>query len=267
MSSWKNKVALITGSSQGFGKHLAGQFAAAGAHVVITGRNQGQADATAEAIRSGGLAASSFAADVTLPGQVADLFSWIRETHGSLDVLVNNVGRSTRGRASETEPEEFRELFEINFVSAVNCCARAIPLLVDSGGSIANIGSLACKSAGEHLGAYPASKFALAAYNHQLRAELKPRGVHVLLVCSGPIRREDAGPRYQDQARNLPPEASEPGGGVRLVGISPDRLAERVIRACEKRQPELVVPGRARLLFAISQVWPGLGDLILRRFN
>ena len=62
MSSWKNKVALITGSSQGFGKHLAGQFAAAGAHVVITGRNQGQADATAEAIRSGGLAASSFAA-------------------------------------------------------------------------------------------------------------------------------------------------------------------------------------------------------------
>ena len=51
-----------------------------------------------------------------------------------------------------------------------------------------NIGSLAAKTASPYLGAYPASKFPLAAYSQQLRLELAPQGLHVLLVCPGPIR-------------------------------------------------------------------------------
>ena len=58
-----------------------------------------------------------------------------------------------------------------------------------------NIGSLAAKSAARFLGAYPASKFPVAAYSQQLRYELNPQGVHVLLVCPGPIARPDAGRR------------------------------------------------------------------------
>ena len=267
MSNWRNKIALITGSSQGIGQHLAWEFATAGAHTVITARNQARADATAKAIQARGLSASSYAVDVTRSEQVADLFNWIQETRGQLDVLVNNVGRSTRGLASETNPEQFRELFEVNFLSAVNCSRCAIPLLLESHGSLVNIGSLASKSVGKNLGAYPASKFALAAYNHQLRKELEPRGVHVLLVCSGPIRRNDSGQRYDTKELGLPPEAAQPGGGVRLAGIPPSRLARHVLQACEKRHPELVVPSRARWFFALSQLWPSWGDSILRRFT
>jgi short-subunit dehydrogenase len=127
-----------------------------------------------------------------------------------------------------------------------------------------NIGSLAGKSAARWLGAYPASKFALTAYTQQLRLELAPEGIHVLLVCPGPIARPDAR-RYDDSG--LPPEAQRPGGGVRTRAIDPAELAQRILRACEQRQPELVVPWRARLLFAISQLSPRWGDALIQRLT
>jgi len=266
MLDWHKKVVLVTGSTAGFGKHLAHAFASVGARVIVTSRRQSRAEATAEQIRAGGGEATSYSVDVTQRSQVADMFQWVRETEGQLDVLVNNVGQSTRGRAGETEPEDFRELLETNLISAVHCTTSALPLLGDSQGSLVNIGSLACKSVGRNLGAYPASKFALAAYNHQLRGELAADGIHVLLVCPGPIRRDDAGTRYDQQAEGMDANAARPGGGVRLSGISPERLARQVIRACEKRQPELVVPAHARWLFAIAQLWPSWGDWIVKRY-
>ena len=144
---------------------------------------------------------------------------------------------------------------------------EALPHLVAGRGHLVFIGSLASKSASRYLGAYPASKFPLAAYAQQLRLELGPQGLHTLLVCPGPIRRDDAGQRYDAAAANLPPEARRPGGGVKLKGIDPDWLAARILRTCERRKPELVVPARARLLFAISQLWPRWGDWIVTRMT
>jgi hypothetical protein len=50
-----------------------------------------------------------------------------------------------------------------------------------------------------------------------------------------------------------------------VSAIPPDRLARDILLACQRRKPELVVPGKARLLFAISQLWPSLGDWIVRK--
>jgi short-subunit dehydrogenase len=97
--------------------------------------------------------------------------------------------------------------------------------------------------------------------------ELQPRGVHVLLVCPGPLARPDAGNRYDDQAAALPESARRPGGGARLKGIPPEKLVTKMLRYCERRKPELVMPGKARLLFAISQIAPRLGDWIVNRMT
>jgi short-subunit dehydrogenase len=141
----------------------------------------------------------------------------------------------------------------------------ALPHLLEARGHLVHIGSLGSKAASKFLGAYPASKFPLAAYAQQLRLELGPKGLHTLLVCPGPIRRDDAGQRYREAA--VPANAREPGGGVKLPGIDADWLARRILRACERRQTELVVPARARLLFAIAQLWPTLGDWIINRMT
>jgi uncharacterized protein len=94
-----------------------------------------------------------------------------------------------------------------------------------------------------------------------------PLGLHTLLVCPGPIRRDDAGNRYDAIAGDLPAEARQPGGGVKLKGIDAGWLARRVLLACERRQAELIVPARAKLLFAISQLWPSFGDWIVTRMT
>jgi uncharacterized protein len=100
-----------------------------------------------------------------------------------------------------------------------------------------------------------------------LRLEIDRQNLHVLLVCPGPIRRTDAGRRYGAETAGLPEEARQAGGGVKLKGIDPDWLARRILGACERRQAELVVPGRARLLLAISQLWPSWGDWIVKRMT
>ena len=79
------------------------------------------------------------------------------------------------------------------------------------------------------------------------------------------MARDDAGSRYADQTAGLPEHAQKPGGGAKLKLIDPDRLATRILDACRRRRPELVVPGKARLLFAVSQLWPRLGDWILNK--
>jgi short-subunit dehydrogenase len=128
-----------------------------------------------------------------------------------------------------------------------------------------NIGSLASKVASAYLGAYPPSKFAVAAYSQQLRLELGPRGLHVLLVCPGPLLREDAGHRYDEHASSLPPSARRPGAGARLTAIDPYVLGKRIIRACRHRESELIVPGKVRWLVALAQLSPAWGDWLIRR--
>jgi short-subunit dehydrogenase len=187
--------------------------------------------------------------------------------HGRLDLLANCAGKSARGEVAATSADDFRELLDLNFLSTVRCTRAALPHLLNSRGHVVQIGSLSAKTASRYLGAYPASKFPLAAYAQQLRLELGPQGLHCLLVCPGPIRREDAGSRYDAAAAELPPAARQPGGGVKLKGIDPDWLGRRILVVCERREPELVVPARAKLLFAIAQLWPRLGDWIVTRMT
>ena len=264
MAYWTNKAAVVTGGSSGLGLAIARALVAAGAKVVICGRNAERLEVASAGL---GERCRGIVADVTSDGDVAALVAKTVEGPGRLDLLVNCAGRSTRGAIDKVTPEQFAELLDVNFLSTVRCTQAALPHLIESRGHVVHIGSLASKAASKHLGAYPASKFPLAAYAQQMRLELADRGVSTLLVCPGPIRRDENTPRYEAESAGLSAEASRPGGGVKLKGIDPDWLARRILRAAERRQAELVVPARARLLFAIAQFSPRLGDWLIRRMT
>jgi len=262
---WTGKVALITGGSAGLGRTIAQAFADQGASLVIVARGHERLEDAAKTLRAAGVSVTPIVADVTDDEQVDMVMAGILEQYGRLDVLVNNVGRSMRARATDTTVEDFRDLFEINFWPVVRCTRAALEHLEKTAGCIVNIGSLASKSVGFDLGGYPATKFALAAYSAQLRLELAPRGVHVLLVCPGPMARTDAGERYDTQAKDLPNLSRQPGAGVRLKLLVADEVARQLIEAVEKRRAELVMPGKARLLFALSQLFPDWSDALLKK--
>jgi len=262
---WSGKVAIVTGASSGFGTNLAAAFSQAGAKVVLAARGAEALEATASALAAHGAETLAVPTDVTDQQSVEQLVATSVECFGRLDVLVNNAGRSARGAVLDTAPREFRDLLELNLIAAVRCVRAAAPHLLETSGHVVNISSLSGKTASRYLGGYAASKFALSAYSQQLRLELEPRGLHVLLVCPGPIARDE--PRLQSgtATAGVPESAMRPGGGAKLKAIPPDRLAAAILRACEKRRKELIVPGKARWLFALAQLSPSLGDWIVRR--
>jgi len=264
-SYWREKVAIVTGGSAGLGRAIAAEFAAGGARVVIAARGAEKLETAAQQLRDAGGDVTAIATDMLQQTDVDRLVEQTISHYGQIDALVNNVGRSTRGKILDTTVDDFQQLWDMNFLTAVRATRTAAPHLLQSGGHVINIGSLAAKCATRYLGAYPASKFALAAYSQQLRLEHGPDGLHVLFVCPGPIRRDDAGSRYADESTDVPVSAQQPGGGAKLSAIAPETLARKILIASEQGKLELVIPTKVRLLSAIGQLWPTLGDRIIRR--
>jgi uncharacterized protein len=270
MSYWRGKRAVVTGGSAGLGRAIAKTLMQHGARVIIVGRRQEALDSAMHELRStAGGDVLDVSADVTEPEDVNRLASKVHSAWGGLDLLCHCAGRSMRGTVLGTSPDEFRDLWETNFLSAVICTQVFADSLISNRGHLVLIGSLASKVAAGYLGAYPASKFPLAALAQQLRIESEASGLHTLLVCPGPIRRDDAqtgGTRYTEQSTaEVPAAAHRPGGGAKVRQVDPYWLAAKILVACEKRRPELVVPWMPRLLFAAAQLSPRFGDWLLRR--
>ena len=216
MTFWQDKVVLVTGGSSGLGRVIAEAFAEAGANSAIVGLEQPQVEQAAKEMQAGGADVLGIHADITRQEDVDRLFTQTLDRFGRLDVLVNNAGRSMRGKVLDTTPEQFRDLMELNLIALVRCTRAAVPHLLRQRGHVVNIGSLAAKSAARWVGAYPATKFAVAAYSQQLRLELGPQGLHVLLVCPGPIQRKDARLYPLEGLEDVPESARAPGAGVRV---------------------------------------------------
>jgi short-subunit dehydrogenase len=267
MSYWQGKVAVVTGGSAGLGRAIASELARNKAHVVIAARTADKLEVAARELSAAGAEVLAVPADVTRQADIDRLFGKTIERFGRLDALVNNAGRSDRSAAIDTSAEEFAALMELNLIALVRATRAAVPYLLASRGHLVNIGSLAGKTAARYMGAYSATKHAVSAYSQQLRLELGPQGLHVLLVSPGPIARDEPRIYSERKVAALPDSAKQPGGGVKVNLIKPDWLAKNILRACERRRAELVVPGRARLVFAISQLWPGLGDWIVRKMT
>ena len=187
MRNWEGKIVLVTGGSSGLGRVIAEGFGGAGGKIVIAGLEGDAVQRALAEMQATGCDALGIQADITQQADVDRLFAETIRHYGKLDVLVNNAGRSMRGKVLDTTPEQFRDLMELNLIALVRGTRAAAAYLLASRGHVVNIGSLAAKSASRWVGAYPATKHAVAAYSQQLRLELGPQGLHVLLVCPGPI--------------------------------------------------------------------------------
>lgn len=265
------QTAIVTGGSSGLGVAIARALVRGGWRVALVARDELKLKDTTDVLQAharelgNSSEVVSLKADITQPTQVADMVGHSIAQFGRLDMLVNCAGVSARGSIQGTSLDEFRRLMELNFFATVSCTQAALPHLLASRGHLVNIGSLASKCAAPYMGGYAASKFAVAAFSQQLRLETQSQGLHVLLVCPGPIARDQ--PREYAADKDIPAAARKPGAGAKLKGIEPDWLADKILQACERRQPELVVPGKARLLFALSQWSPHWGDWLLRRMT
>lgn len=266
MSYWKNKVVVVTGGSEGLGKSISLAFAEEQAEVVLLARDESKMEQMIQQQVSQPWIhrLHSFSGDVTCQQSVENAVQAIIDRFKKVDVWVNNVGQSIRHDLLKGSVDDYRKLMEINFYSAIRCSLLILPHLEQTSGHLINIGSLASKTGWPWMSPYSASKHALAAFHHQLRLE-GPANVHYFHVCPGPLKRPDSATRYQRAGQELGENAAQPGAGAKLKGIAPEWLAAKIVHGCRRRQAELVIPGKAKILFALAQFCPGWSDAILKR--
>jgi len=173
-----NKTALITGGASGIGEQLSRIFTAAGARVIILDVDRAKAEALAAELPG----ASVAIADITNEAAMQETFGRIPH----LDILVNNAGIGMVGDVTETEQADFQRLFRVNVEGLFLVTKHAMPLLLQSHGSMVNIGSVAGLIGVKKRFAYCATKGAVVAMTRQLAVDY-PKEIRVNCICPGTV--------------------------------------------------------------------------------
>jgi NAD(P)-dependent dehydrogenase (short-subunit alcohol dehydrogenase family) len=190
MARLAGKVAVVTGAGSGIGRAVAMAFAAEGARVVIGDRRtDGQGEATAEAIRSGGGEALFVSADVSREDDVKRLIQAAVDTFGRLDVMVNNAGVIIAKPLRELTEDDFDRVTSVNQKGTFFGIKHAAPALIASGGgSIINTSSIAADHGQYGSLVYGATKGAILSMTRVAALELAEFDIRVNAVQPGVIR-------------------------------------------------------------------------------
>jgi len=175
---------LVTAGGSGVGLAIAEAFAAAGDSVLVCDIDRSRLDQLAA---SGAIAV--FEADVSAPGQVAQLFDHVQRELGGLDVLVNNAGTSgPTGPVESMSFDDWRQTLAVNLDSQFLCTRHAVPMLKEAGGgSIVNISSTAGLHGYPLRVPYAAAKWGVIGFTKTLAMELGTHGIRVNAICPGSV--------------------------------------------------------------------------------
>jgi NAD(P)-dependent dehydrogenase (short-subunit alcohol dehydrogenase family) len=184
----QDRVAIVTGASNGIGRAIAETFAGEGAKTVLVARRVELLDEIASGIRSRGGEALPAPTDVTQEEQVTDLFAKVRKIYGRLDILVNNAGVATHINTEDISLEYWQEVLDINITAVFLCCREAVRIMKDQtpqGGRIINMGSVSAKTPRPDSLPYTATKFAVQGMTHQLTMDGRKHGIVASIIHPG----------------------------------------------------------------------------------
>ena len=183
-----NKLAIVTGATEGIGRAIAVALGGAGAKLAICARTATNVDATVAALREAGLDAIGRACDVADPAAVRAFADFVGRERGDAAVLVNNAGIGRFASFEALTLEDWDETIAVNLRSLYLVTRAFLPGLVRaSPSSIVNLASLAGRNGFEGGTAYCASKHAVLGFSKALMLEVRKRGLRVIAVCPGSV--------------------------------------------------------------------------------
>jgi len=185
------KVWFITGCSTGFGRELAKQVLELGHKAVVASR---KTDDVADIVADYPDTSIAVKLDVTNSDEIKSSVEEAIKKFGKIDVLVNNAGIGYFGAIEESEDDEVRRMFEINFWGLANMTKAVLPLMrKQRSGNIVNIASIGGLVGFPAVGYYNATKFAVDGFSDALSKETAPLGIKVTVVCPSGFRTDWAG--------------------------------------------------------------------------
>jgi NAD(P)-dependent dehydrogenase (short-subunit alcohol dehydrogenase family) len=181
--SLEDKVALITGGGSGIGMGIARQFLAAGARVVITGRNPEKLEVARNELGNNCYAIQN---DVTEKQLHFTLIGKIEKEIGRLDILVNNAGMHQKIDSAKVSDDEFQQVIDTNLNSVFALTREILKKMMPRGeGSIINISSMAALYGLPEIAAYSSAKTALLGLTRTLAAEYSHTGIRINAIAPG----------------------------------------------------------------------------------
>jgi NAD(P)-dependent dehydrogenase (short-subunit alcohol dehydrogenase family) len=259
MNTRSGRVVLVTGASSGIGEACARHLAGRGFRVFGTSRRA--ADGEAE----GGV--EMVPMDVDSDASVRTAVELLLERAGRIDAVVNNAGWALAGAVEDTTPDEVRAQIETNLLGVWRVCRAVLPSMRAAGrGHIVNVGSIGGRVGLPFQAAYSASKFAVAGFTEALSGEVKPFGIHAVLVEPGNYRTGITATRRLATGTGGSAYAAPFAKALAVVehdehgGADPAQVARLVGRILDTRSPRLrymVGPAFERFAAAGKSVVPG----------
>ena len=266
--SYRDKIALITGGSRGLGLEIARQICARGGKVALIARDAEElARAKTELARSA-TEVLTIQCDLLESAQIQSAVQQTIQRFGKIDILINNAGIIEIGPLAHMQLKDFERAMRLHFWAPYILQLLIVPLMrAKGGGRIVNISSIGGRIAVPHMAAYSASKFALAGFSDAIRPELAQDNIYVTTVTPGLMRTGSqvhakfkgdhaAEYRWLDWSRKIP-----------FASISVERAARKILSACRRGKPALIMPLSAYLIIAANALFPNLTARVMKMFN
>lgn len=186
----EGQVAFVTGAGGGIGRAIAQKFADLGATVIVADLNLAGAEETVSLLSNptGNQKHVAKQLDVTSKANVQEVMAWVKETYGTLDILMNNAGVSTMHHLVDLTEEEWDFNFNVNIKGMFLVTQAAAPLMTEKGGRMVNTCSMAAVKPDPTLPHYTASKFAVLGLTKAMALEFAPYNITVNCVCPGYVK-------------------------------------------------------------------------------
>lgn len=256
----QDAVVVITGASSGLGKECARVFHAAGARLVLCGRDASRLQQVVQELTENSTQTQTYTPSIVVfdladTETVDRAAEEILQCYGQVDVLINNAGISYRGNILDTHLSVQRNVMETNYFGPIALTQALLPSMVRRrSGHIVVISSVQGKIAIPYRSAYAASKHATQGYFDCLRAEIERYGIPVTVVSPGYIR------------TNLSVNAVTGDGSkygvldkTTMMGRDPADVAQDVLKAVRHRSKDVVLAGPLpTLAIYLRTLWPAL---------
>ena len=255
----EEQVVVAIGASSGIGRETALRFAERGARVVVSARSKEGLESLVDEIRRTGGRAAAVPADVAEFGQAKAVADCAVEEYGTLDTWVHLSGVGLYATFDQTEPEEFKQVIEVNLMGQVYGAMVALPHIKREGrGALLHISSVEAKRSAPFHSAYAASKHGIDGFLESLRVELQREGwpISVTNVMPAAINT----PFFSNSRTKL---------GVKPMGFppiyQPNTVADVILHAAEHPTREVIAGGAGKAMLLTQRLSPGLMDAIMLR--
>ncbi|MEC9415487.1 MAG: SDR family NAD(P)-dependent oxidoreductase [Pseudomonadota bacterium] len=265
MGFFSDKKIVITGAASGIGKSLAIKFATEGADLILCDTKQAKLKQTQNILVENGAVCDCYSIDVKSYSSMVDFAEQVTNSHGDIDILINNAGVSLMDKMTDADLDDFRWLMEINFWGVVHGVKAFLPsLLRKEKAHIVNISSILGLMSMPGQAAYNASKFAVKGFTDALKMELSGTSINVSCVYPGGVKTNIAKNARVGKVINQDTRTRLIDEFNKLSYTTAEKAASQIIRGIKREKRRIMVGIDAKIADILVRLFPGNYEFFTR---